>query len=124
MVMLSGKALVYEPAAVVRHSARRELADLRAQLYGYGSGNSAAIARHVLAGPGRALGILGRVPVGLRRMLDPRSEKNARRSGGYPKALARVELRGFALGPLLYLRSRREARRRRRAHPLRVPAAP
>ncbi|MDO8106004.1 glycosyltransferase [Isoptericola sp. b441] len=122
-VMLDGKVLVYEPAAVVRHSAREGMAELASQLYGYGSGNSAAMIKHAMAGPRRTLAVLARVPTGLRRLLDPRSEKNSQRSAGYPPDLARRELRGFAAGPVLYLRSRREARRRRAAHPLAVPPA-
>lgn len=117
-VMLRGGALVYEPAAIVRHSARADMEDLRTQLYGYGSGNSAAMTRQLLAGPGSALAVLARVPAGLRRLLDPGSSKNAERTTSYPKDLSRIELRGFAAGPLLYVRSRREARRRRRADPL------
>ncbi len=118
--MLGGGALVYEPSAIVRHSNRRELGDLAVQLYGYGSGNSAAMTAQLLAGPRRALGVVARVPAGVRRLLDPSSGKNAERTGNYPKDLSRVELRGFAAGPVLYARSRREARRRRLAHPLRT----
>jgi cellulose synthase/poly-beta-1,6-N-acetylglucosamine synthase-like glycosyltransferase len=117
-VMLAGAALVYEPAAIVRHSARATMPELSAQLYGYGSGNSAAIVKHVLGGPRGALAVARRVPAGLRRLLDPRSGKNERRTEGYPPDLARQELRGFAAGPALYVRSRREARRRRAADPL------
>ena len=114
-VMLDGKALVYEPSALVRHSPRRSMAALETQLRGYGSGNSAAITKHALASPRRALGIFARLPAGLRRMVDPSSEKNERRSQSYPRSLVRCEMKGFIAGPLLYLRGRREARRRRRA---------
>jgi GT2 family glycosyltransferase len=117
-VMLSGGVLLYEPAAIVRHAARREMADLAAQLYGYGSGNSAVIAKHALSGPARAVRILARVPAGLRHLVDPRSQKNQRRTATYPAELGRLEQRGFAAGPFLYVRSVVEARRRRRAAPL------
>ena len=116
-VVLSGAGLLYEPAAVVRHAARRSMTELASQLYGYGSGNSAAITKHLLRSPGAAVTILRKVPAGLRRMVDPGSEKNSGRSSDYPAELARGELRGFLLGPVLYLRARRDARARRRRYP-------
>ena len=37
-VVLDGRTLVYEPAAIVRHYHRRDYASLRRQAYGYGVG--------------------------------------------------------------------------------------
>lgn len=111
-VILAGGAIVYEPRALVRHHARSDLAALGLQMYGYGSGMSAVIAKHFLASPASALGIIRRLPAGVRRLLDPASPKNESKSTGYPRDLARAELRGYAAGPVLYAKSRREARRR------------
>jgi glycosyltransferase involved in cell wall biosynthesis len=110
-VMLDGKVLVYEPGAVVKHYARSDLAALHRQMYGYGSGMAAVVVKHALR-PRRALEIARRLPAGLRKLLHPQSEKNAGRSGAFPAELARAELRGYAAGPLLYLRGRLRARRR------------
>jgi glycosyltransferase involved in cell wall biosynthesis len=110
-VMLDGKVLVYEPGAVVKHYARSDLAALHRQMYGYGSGMAAVVAKHALR-PRRALEIGRRLPAGVRKLLHPQSEKNAGRSGAFPAELARAELRGYAAGPLLYLRGRLQARHR------------
>lgn len=123
-VLLTGGVLVYEPAAIVWHSARRDLDALRSQLRGYGSGLSAMLTKQLIGGPRAALGIVRRVPAGLVRLLAPGSEKNAGRSAGYPAELSRVELRGVLAGPVLYVRGRREARRRRAAAPLAAADAP
>ncbi|HLM20422.1 MAG TPA: glycosyltransferase [Propionibacteriaceae bacterium] len=112
-VMLSGKYLVYEPRAIVRHHARRDMAGLHAQMYSYGSGLSASIVKHLLSSPRTAWSIVVRTPAGLRRMLDPGSEKNAGRTAAFPSSLKRAELRGFAVGPLLYARARLRLRSRR-----------
>ena len=120
-VMLAGRVLVYEPRAVVRHYGRRDVGALRTQMFGYGSGMSAVIVKHFVASPRNAVGIIARLPAGLRKLLHPGSEKNVGRVE-FPRELARAELRGYAAGPILYVRSRRAARRRRRADPLTDPA--
>ncbi len=109
-VMLDQKVLVYEPRALVRHHARRDMTALRQQMYGYGSGMAAVIAKHAVR-PRRALQISRMVPAGLRKLLDQDSEKNAGRSNAFPTELSRAELKGFLVGPLLYFRARRRLRR-------------
>lgn len=121
-VMLDGAVLVYEPRAVVRHHARGDMHALHRQMYGYGSGMAAVVVKQFLSGPRSAARVATLVPGGLRKLLDPQSEKNASRSAEYPAGLARSELAGYVAGPALYLRSRWEAARRlRRFPPTRVP---
>ncbi len=112
-VVLAGGVIVYEPRAVIRHYARSDMDGLRTQMYGYGSGMSAVIFKHLVAGPRSAGRIVTRIPAGLRRLLDPRSSKNEAKTREFPRELARAELAGYAAGPALYLRSRRDARTRR-----------
>lgn len=109
-VMLSRFALVYEPRAIVRHFARSEFEDLSKQMYGYGSGMAAVIVKHLLDDPSAAIGILRRVPAGLKKLLDPVSSKNASKTAAFPPELTRAELRGYLAGPALYLQSRLRAR--------------
>jgi GT2 family glycosyltransferase len=116
-VMLTGGVLVYEPRAIVRHHARGDMAALGQQMYGYGSGMSAVIAKHLVQSPRTAAQILRRVPAGVHRLVAPGSEKNAGRSTGYPRNLVRAEMSGYLLGPALYARSRRTAARQLRTHP-------
>ena len=121
-VMLAGGALVYEPRALVRHHARSDLAALRRQMYGYGSGMAAVVVKHVVSSPRRAVEISARLPAGLRKLLDPQSEKNATKTSAYPSVLVRSELAGYAAGPVLLARSRRQSTRRLREHPGPGPA--
>jgi GT2 family glycosyltransferase len=116
-VMLAGDVLVYEPRAIVRHHARGDMSALRQQMFGYGSGMAAVIAKHLLQSPGRAAQILRRLPAGLGRLLGSGSEKNEARTAGYPRDLVRAELSGYLAGPALYVRGRREASRRLEEHP-------
>jgi glycosyltransferase involved in cell wall biosynthesis len=110
-VMLGDRVIVYEPAALIRHYARADLPALRRQMYGYGSGMSAVIVKHLTRSPRSAFAVVTRIPAGVRKLLDPGSEKNAARSTTFPTALIVAELRGYLAGPLLYVFSLRHARR-------------
>jgi GT2 family glycosyltransferase len=101
--ILAGKAIAYEPAAIVWHVHRRELSALRGQMDGYGSGLSAFAFKHLLA-PQTAVDVARRVPAGVLRMRDLR-ERGA--SEGDPLRLWAPELKGFSRGPMRYLRGRR-----------------
>ncbi|HTU84415.1 MAG TPA: glycosyltransferase [Solirubrobacteraceae bacterium] len=103
-----GHAVGFEPGAIVHHTHRREDAALERQIEGYGVGYGALLTALVLEDPrhlGRMLGTAGRalsvMVSGYRRKLDSRREPNPR-----TRKLARLELRGMAVGPGRYLRSR------------------
>ena len=83
------------------------MAELSLQMYGYGTGMSAVIAKHLVARPAQ---VARRMPAGVRKLLAPGSAKNDRRTGDYPPLLVRRELAGYLAGPLLYFLSRRAAR--------------
>ena len=108
-VILSGGVIVYEPRALIRHHARSAMAELRRQMYGYGTGMSAVIAKHFVAHPASAAQIARRLQAGISKLLAPGSAKNDRRRRDYPGSLTRLELAGYLTGPLLYLLSRRTA---------------
>ncbi|ALJ21650.1 family 2 glycosyl transferase [Microbacterium sp. No. 7] len=114
-VYLAGGGILYQPRAIVRHDHREDLAGLREQLYGYGVGMTAVLTKLVLTRPTALAGMVRRLPGSARGLLAPGSEKNGGKGPGYPRALDRAELRGCLAGPVLYLRSRRRARVRRRA---------
>jgi hypothetical protein len=109
-VLLAGKVLVYEPAAVIWDSPRSTMDELRAQLWSYGSGTAAMLTKQFLTSRLRAAQVAALVPAGLRGLFGPGSAKAFRPS--LPAELVRAERQGFVCGPLLYLRSRARARRR------------
>ena len=116
-ILFAGWRLVYEPAAVVRHFHRRSYEELRRVMLGYGSGLSAYLFRLAIRDPRRIPGIVRRASYGARLLLDPRSTKNERKRPGYPAELSRLELRGFACGPVWYVRGLLATRRTRRFRP-------
>ncbi len=110
-----GYGVGFEPAAIVYHTHRREEAALERQIEGYGVGYGALLTALVLEDPrhlGRMLGTAGRairvMSAGYRDKLDADRQPDSR-----TRELARLELRGMARGPLVYLRSRVRARLRR-----------
>jgi glycosyltransferase involved in cell wall biosynthesis len=109
-VIRSRRRLAYTPAAVVHHLHRADVEGLERQLHDYGVGLSAVVTRTLVHDPRSALEILRRLPYGLFFALSGRSPKNASRSGTYPPALRRAELRGILRGPAAYLRAWRNAR--------------
>jgi GT2 family glycosyltransferase len=110
-VVLSGRAIAYEPAAIVWHFHRRELSALQGQLDGYGSSLSAFAFKHLLT-PSTAADVVRRVPAGIGRMRELRGRGEG--SEGDPLKLWVPELSGFARGPARYLRGRRAKRAEQR----------
>jgi GT2 family glycosyltransferase len=106
-----GHQLAYEPGAITFHSHRDTLAELECQIRGYGTGFTAMLTAMALRDPRHFIALASVLPAWVRSLRDPASAKRAHRAPGYPRALARAELRGMLGGPFAYLRSRRVQRR-------------
>ncbi|MGO2171717.1 MAG: glycosyltransferase [Micrococcaceae bacterium] len=102
-VILAGRVLRYEPAALVRHQHRDTLPALRTQLYGYGTGMAANVTRLAATSPRHIVSVLRALPAGLSMLLARDSAKNSQRPGDYPHALVWIERLGYVAGPVLYL---------------------
>jgi len=132
-VLFAGHALAVQPSALVWHRHRADLAALRVQAAGYGTGLGAWLAGVALDGRTRraalrraphavaallAKGRAGSAPVATSRVstapADVELDRELRRT-------ARVELAGIARGPLLYLRQRWDGASTMR--PVRPPVA-
>jgi GT2 family glycosyltransferase len=111
-VLLAGHRIAYQPAAIVWHHHRAGRDELLKQMYGYGTGLSAFVAKCILRGATRT-DVLRRIPGGLARMLTIRSQTTARmpKEVDAPRGAWRREVAGFLAGPLLYVRATRAIRR-------------
>lgn len=105
-----GYALVYEPAAIVRHSHYREFSALQRQIYGYGVGLTAFLAKALQDQPHLALDLASKLPRGVWYALSASSGKNRKKGADYPEELTRLERKGMLYGPVAYARSRLAAR--------------
>ncbi len=114
-VLLAGRAIAYEPSAVIWHVHRSDPETLGRQMHGYGQGLTAYLAKQVLE-PSTRWQVLKRVPRGTRHLIRLwRRSRWAR--GGVPwlstnAGYRRAELRGMLAGPLKYWRARRSERAR------------
>jgi GT2 family glycosyltransferase len=123
-IVLRGGRLVYEPRAVVWHEHRRDEVALSQQLFNYGVGATAILTKWLLRDPRMTLAVIRAIGTVAAGAFGPR----AGRTTEAPREISRLnrqlamssersrlarQLRGFASGPLLYLRSRRWARRQR-----------
>jgi glycosyltransferase involved in cell wall biosynthesis len=113
LVLLAGYEIGYEPAAVMWHHHRKDMASLNRQLHGYSVGLTAFYAALVRKRPGALIGLVKLLPaVGgyLKGGMGAPEEAPAE-----PLELAseldRRQLQGMLEGPLAYLRSRRVQRR-------------
>ena len=104
-IVLAGHHLVYEPRAIVWHVHRGSRDQLGRQMFAYGVGLSAYITK-LLLGPDR-WDVVRRVGSGVGVFVR---DKAAERVAGLPPSLLVRELAGCGLGPVAYLRARREAR--------------
>jgi glycosyltransferase involved in cell wall biosynthesis/GT2 family glycosyltransferase len=113
-ILLAGKKVVYEPAAMVRHEHQRDYAQFRRRVWGYGVGLTACLTKTLIENPRLLPRLTRKLPRGLAYALSPRSAKNENKQVDYPAKLSRLELWGMAYGPIAYARSRRHNRRRSR----------
>jgi GT2 family glycosyltransferase len=106
-VVLRGGRLAYQPRAICWHRHRRDDAQLGRQIFNYGAGLTAILTKWCIRRPSLMLSMLRALPKVLRRTPNARPG----RKPGFPKPLRRLEIRGYLLGPVLYLRSVLWARR-------------
>ncbi len=124
--VLDGHTIAYEPAALVWHHHRAELAGLDRQMWAYGSGLTAFLAKHLLDRRTRGE-VLRRVPQGLRHVAriggatrhkaaqelvpDAPAHGGLDSHGGLDRALTTRlllrELQGCLAGPYLYVKAAR-----------------
>ncbi|MFT3877634.1 MAG: glycosyltransferase family 2 protein [Propioniciclava sp.] len=109
-VYLSGAAVAYHPAAIVRHHHRTDGAQLQEQIFGYGVGLTAALAKLLFTQPRHLAGFAARIPAAANMLFAADSKKNAALPADFPAELLQAERRGMLAGPLRYLRSRAAAR--------------
>ena len=109
-VLLAGRSIAFEPAAVIRHSHRGTREEFRHQVFSYGVGLSAMYTSLLLADRRHRHDIIGRLPSAVRLFLRS-GNGTVQRSGTDVSAPARLRIRqaaGILAGPALYLRSRRQ----------------
>jgi GT2 family glycosyltransferase len=116
-VITAGHTIVYEPAALMWHRHRRSMEALRRQMFRYGVGLSATVAKWLFEDSAVAIDVVRRLPAGARHVLSPTSRKNQNKSTTFPPVLTRLERLGLLCGPVAYGRSRRRARRLLAASP-------
>jgi GT2 family glycosyltransferase len=109
-VLLAGRAIAYESSAVIWHVHRSDSEALGRQMYNYGLGLTAYLAKHMLDSSTRWQ-MLRRVPRGAKRLIYLWSRARTAQEG-LPRAAANggyigAELRGMIVGPFAYWRSRR-----------------
>jgi GT2 family glycosyltransferase len=103
-LLRAGHAVAYEPGAIVWHEHPDGRPRLRRQVYRYGVGLGAMLAKQLVAGPERRE-LLRAVPAGVRYLRDPTSRKNARKTDEYPRHLEWLERLGMLTGPPAYVAS-------------------
>ncbi len=98
--------VVYQPGALVRHHNRPDLAGLRRQMLGYGTGLTAAYTSMVLHDPTVLIGLLRLAPTALRDLMSRSGQRTGGLPADFPPDLLATGRRGLLRGPLIYLRSR------------------
>jgi hypothetical protein len=112
-VLVAGGTVAYQPSALVWHHHRRDLAGLRNQLVGYGTGLTAAYTSLLLRDPRLIRPLLRLAPTALRDTFGD-SDRLAGLRADFPRGLVGANRRGLLTGPVKYLRSRLADRRLRR----------
>jgi GT2 family glycosyltransferase len=111
-ILRRGGTIVYQPSALARHYHRPDVAGLRAQLVGYGTGLTAGYVSLIRQDPRVLPELLRLVPKALREVLGSSGARTATLGPDFPLELLRANRRGMLCGPVAYLRSRRQVSRR------------
>jgi O-antigen biosynthesis protein len=115
LVLLSDYEIAYEPAALMWHHHRQDMASLNRQLHGYSVGLTAFYAALLRRRPGTLFGLLKLLPSAGGYLTARRKGDSAGDAPEDPSELAaelnRRHLQGMLKGPLAYARSRRLQRR-------------
>jgi GT2 family glycosyltransferase len=105
-VILAGHALMYTPAAIVRHPPYREYALLRDQLHGYGTGIAACLCKTLITNPRLLPSFIGKLPKGVFFAFSAQSPRNVGKQSDFPRELTWLEHASVLYGPVAYARSR------------------
>lgn len=108
-IILNGNRLVYEPSAVVWHVHRASLNELSKQMRAYGTGFTAALTAIVWASPRARRELPAKVAASVVRMFRLMSKVQS--DSAVSAVPIKREIGGQLLGPLLYLKGRRNLRR-------------
>jgi GT2 family glycosyltransferase len=107
-VLLSGGRIAYEPSALVWHVHRQDSRAVTRQMYGYGSGLTAFICKHLLGAETRR-DLVAHLVRG--SGLFAATAQEAYGAAPVPLTTRLSELCGMVAGPAAYLRSRRRQQR-------------
>jgi O-antigen biosynthesis protein len=111
-MVLTGRAIAYEPRALIWHEHRRNEEALRQQIFAYGWGFTAALTKAALHDPRFHAAALRSIPILAKVMARRQQYARDPERPRLPAELTRLELRGMLRGPRGYLRSAALARRR------------
>jgi GT2 family glycosyltransferase len=109
-LLMAGHRIVYQPSALVRHSNRATLRELKKQLYEYGLGLTAYFTAILFRDPRLVREVVRLLAPGIRDLAQKDSMSRAEMTD-FPASLRWVQRRGMLAGPIAYLRSRRRQRR-------------
>lgn len=110
-LLRDGWVILHTPDAVVYHRHRSDVEGLHQQIRGNGSGMAALLTKSVIEHPCVVFDLLTRIPA-VGRRLAPGSVRVAGSDPDLPSSVTKIEVRGFLEGPLLFIRSRWQHRRR------------
>ncbi len=108
-VLLAGRAIAYESSAVIWHIHRSDSEALGRQMYNYGLGFTAYLAKHILD-PSTRWQVLKRAPHGARHFIQLWSRLARAQRSPADAGYRRAELRGMIAGPFAYWQARRSER--------------
>jgi GT2 family glycosyltransferase len=110
LIMLEGYEIAYEPAALMWHHHRQDMASLNKQLQGYSVGLTAFYAALLRHRPTALFGLLRLLPEASGYLTGKKADA-ADEPVELPAELDRRQLQGMLKGPVAYARSRRVQRR-------------
>jgi GT2 family glycosyltransferase len=111
-ILLAGGTVVYQPTAVTRHFHRRSVEEVKQQMLGYSVGLTAFYTSLVMDHPRQIPALLRLVPKMYRDLFGRDSLRSGALPPDFPVELLKAKRRGAVIGPISYVRARRNSARR------------
>lgn len=109
-ILCNGGTIVHQPSALLFHHHRRDLETMAEHRFGYGVGLTAYYTSLIMDRPSRLIPLVRLLPLVYRDFFTKGSLRTGTLPAEFPPEIDKANRKGLLIGPLRYVKARRQAR--------------